>query len=109
MRDPHRLSWFPTRSIVSAFPFAFCPLASGGFTNKVIPEVVDEGKHGFENFVVCSDVVVLLTDIVAEVANRSRNFFISAVLPNERHKAADHNEFCWRESTAFDRLGKFRI
>jgi hypothetical protein len=101
---------FSTRfDTFSAIPFAFCPLTSGGLTDETIPKVVDEGKHGFKNLVIRSDVVMLLTHIVTQIANRSRNVFISTALPDERHKIADHNEFCWRESAAFDRLGKFGV
>lgn len=101
---------FTTRSgFFCAIPFALCPLTSGGLADETIPEIVDEGKHGLENLVIRSDVIVLFTHIVTEVANRSRNLFISAVLPDERHEVADHNEFCWRESAAFDRLRKFWV
>ena len=101
---------FSTRpDIFSAIPFAFCPLTGGGLTDEAIPEVIDEGKHGFKNLVVRSYVIVLFTYVVTEVANRFRNLFISTTLPDERHEVADHNEFCWRESATFDWLGKFGV
>lgn len=95
--------------IFSAVPFAFCPLASCGFTDETIPEVVDESKHGFKNLVVCSNVIMVSTHIVAQLADSSGNLLIGASLPNERRKIADHDEFCWRESAAFNRLREFGI
>jgi len=101
---------FSTRpSIFSAIPFAFCPLTSGGLTDEAVPEVIDEGKHSFKNLVVRSDVIMLSTYVVTEVANCFRNLFIGTALPDERHEVADHNEFRWRESATFNRLGKFGV